>query len=360
MNCNNPILRSQADLLADAKLALGSNNIKDDALLAAVRQAVDSWGGRAQVCFCDEICLPECGLCEVDLPCCDINDVVKLEVMGCGCDACWSEVRNFEIDCGKLRLADRYLSGRLKITYMARNPSPSSTELRLARSLKADAVGTDTDLWLQGRVNNLPPAGYVKVCGEWIRYQCWAHEYPASEVVPAEVQFDPAVPVAVEVEHLYDANALLDASKPVAVTSVPAPSYLRDPNDPIRVEIAPPGVHTRLMNVSRNCNQVATGTYEAGTVVELGFAADSMQAFDVLSYAILANAYRSLMSACRGDKERQIAFDMMRWYSQELEKAWRVFVPARQPRMKPQIFPKPMGCGVTTICSGLRRVVTVR
>jgi hypothetical protein len=256
--------------------------------------------------MCVEVPCPlVCGECEYELPCCDIDKVIP-EVANHGCHGgdCWHRLPWWDIRCGKL-VTDGRTSGRLRLTIYARNPDFGRESLSLAKTMLA----ADDELWISGRVENLPPIGWVKVCGEWMQYLCWEHrEIPQ--------------PIVIQVnEKPYDPVAGVDADGPPAWGVDPAGGFLASE--------APCGTHTVLHGLRRRCNAVGEDNYAPGTPIELGLALPDSVTLDYLQDKILANSYRSLAAGCTSGEDRQFYLQMMADSDARADKALRRRQPNR-------------------------------
>lgn len=253
-----------------------------------INQALSSVGDAIQSCICVELPCPlVCGECEYDLPCCDIDSVIP-EVSDHGCTGgdCWHRLPWWDIRCGKL-VTDGRISGRLRLTIYARNPEFSRTPLTLAKTM----MSTDDELWISGRVDNLPPTGWVKVCSEWIQYLCLEHrEIPKPDMIA--VNDKPVDPV-------------------VGLPGEETFSWGVDPSVGFLASEAPCGTHTVLHGLRRRCNAAGDDNYAPGTTVELGLALQDSITLDFLQNKILANSYRSLAAGCTSGEDRQFYLQMM-------------------------------------------------
>lgn len=253
-----------------------------------INQALSSVGDAIQSCICVELPCPlVCGQCEYDLPCCDIDMVIP-EVKDHGCDGgdCWHRLPWWDIRCGKL-VTDGRISGALRLTIYARNPQFGKEPLTLAKTMLAG----DDELWITGRVENLPPTGWVKVCSEWMQYFCWEHrDIPKPDTIQVdEKPFDPVAGVSAE----------------------NAPAWGVDPSVGFSASEAPCGTHTVLHGLRRRCNAVGDDNYAPGTTVELGLALQDSITLDFLQNKILANSYRTLAAGCTSGEDRQFYLQMM-------------------------------------------------
>lgn len=285
--CNNPILKTQSQFLADVKDVIGKRTPSDKSLIVAINQALISSGIAGRSCMCIEWGCLHCGQCEYDLPCCDIDEVIpESRLHSCHTADCWTRLNWWDMRCGKL-VTDGQASGALRLTIYAPNPEFGRDALSLAKTMLAD----DTDLWLEGRVENLPPVGWVKVCNEWMQYLCVEHrEAPKPDTIA------------------------INAAPINPATGLPGEETFAwgvDPAVGFASGEAPCGVHTVLHGLRRRCNAVGYDNYAPGTVVELGLALQDMSSLDYLQDRILANSYRILAASCVSGEDRQFYLQMM-------------------------------------------------
>ncbi len=286
--CNNPVLRTQSQFLSDLRDVIGKRTPTEKSLIVSINQALSSVGDVARSCMCVELPCPlVCGQCEYDLPCCDIDRVlVEVADNGCHSESCWHRLPWWDLRCGKL-VTDGRISGRVRLTIYARNPDFGKDSLSLAKTMLADS----DELWISGRVENLPPTGWVKVCSEWMQYLCWEHrEIPQ----PDRIQVD---------EKPFDPVAGVDANNP--------PAWGVDPSMGFSASEAPCGTHTVLHGLRRRCNAVGEDNYAPGTPIELGLALPDSVTLEYLQDKILANSYRSLATGCTSGEDRQFYLQMM-------------------------------------------------
>lgn len=287
MNCNNPILKTQSEFLADIKNIVGRRTPSDQSLIVNINQALVSMGDAGRACVCVEWESLTCGQCEYDLPCCNIDRVIP-EVKGCGCDSddCWSQLNWWDIRCGKL-ITDGQAHGQLRLTIFARNPEFSKEQLVLAKPM----IAADTELWINGRVDNLPAVGWVKVCAEWLQYRCAEHRDSPPPVTihidPAPI--DPVIGIPGEVTYNWGVD--------------PALGYM--------ASAIPCGTHTVLSGLTRRCNALGDDKYDPNTPVEFGLALQDYAVLEFLQDKILANVYRSLAAGCTSGDDRQFYLQMM-------------------------------------------------
>ena len=287
MGCNNPILKTQSEFLADLKDVIGKRTPTDKSLIVNINQALSSVGDAIQSCICVEWGCLICGQCEYDLPCCDIIHVVpEIRETGCATGDCWHRLHWWDVRCGKL-ITDGRSSGYLRLTIYARNPEFSRDPLVLARTMLAG----DSELWINGRVDNLPPMGWVKVCGEWMQYLCYEHrDIPQPDMIKVD-------------DKPFDPSAGLPGEGVIAWGVDPAIGFLASE--------APCGTHTVLQSLRRRCNAIGGDNYAPGTEIQLGLALQDSITLDFLQNKILANSYRSLAAGCTSGEDRQFYLQMM-------------------------------------------------
>lgn len=280
--CNNPILKTQSEFLALIKEVIGKRSPNDRSLIVSINQALSSVASRS--CICIELPCPiACGVCEYDLPCCDIDMVIpEVKDRHCTGGQCWHRLPWWDVRCGKL-VTDGRISGHLRLTIFARNPDFGLDGLSLAKTM---LLGDDS-LWLEGRIDGLPPTGWVKVCNEWLQYLCLEHsETPKPDMIAINAApYDPADGVTAE--------------------------WGVDPAKGFASGEAPCGVHTVLRGLRRRCNNQGMDSYAPGTTVELGLALQDAASMEYLQDRILANAYRSLAAGCASIEDRQFYLQLM-------------------------------------------------
>ena len=284
--CNNPVLKTQSQFLADVKDVIGKRTPTDKSLIVAINQALISSGIAGRSCMCIEWGCLTCGQCEFDLPCCDIDSIVP-EVKGVGCASgdCWTRLPWWDVRCGKL-VTDGTISGQLRLTIYAQNPEFGTAPLSLVKTMLAG----DTDLWVEGRVENLPSTGWIKVCNEWMQYLCVEHrEAPKPDTIAIN-----AAPI--------DPIDGLPGEESFAWGVDPAVGFSSGE--------APCGTHTVLHGLRRRCNAQGDDNYAPGTVVELGLALSDAASLDYLQDKILANSYRTLAASCVSGEDRQFYLQM--------------------------------------------------
>ena len=284
--CNNPVLKTQSQFLADVKDVIGKRTPTDKSLIVAINQALISSGIAGRSCICVEWGRLTCGQCEFDLPCCNISDVVP-EIKGHGCMSgdCWARLPWWDVRCGKL-ITDGTISGHLRLTIYAQNPEFGTAPLFLAKTMLAG----DTDLWVEGRVENLPSTGWIKVCNEWMQYLCVEHrEAPKPDTIAIN-----AAPI--------DPIDGLPGEESFAWGVDPAAGFSSGE--------APCGIHTVLHGLNRRCNAQGSDNYAPGTPVELGIALPDAASLDYLQDRILANSYRALAASCVSGEDRQFYLQM--------------------------------------------------
>ena len=327
MICKNPILKTQTEFLDEIKSIIGKRTPTDKSLIVSINQAFISVGAAGRSCTCVEWGCLTCGQCEFDLPCCNIDDIIP-EVKGTGCAGgdCWTRLPWWDVRCGKL-VTDGTISGQLRLTIYAQNPTFSTSSLSLAKTMLAD----DADLWIEGRIENLPPIGWVKVCNEWTQYLCFEHrEAPKPDTIA--INAAPVDPI----------NGLPGEESFV---------WGVDPAAGFSSGEAPCGTHTVLHGLNRRCNAQGSDNYAPGTPVELGVAIDDPISLSYVQEKILSNSYRSLAASCVSGEDRQFYLQMMADSDAMAAASLRRRKPARAIVKQRNQFALQTGCcGVYTGC----------
>jgi len=200
------------------------------------------------------------------------------------------------VHCGKLYTEGKS-DGWLRLEYFVEPPPFLKNEIQLA---KAYEDGDDT-LWIEGTIDNLPPAGYIWVCDHWMQYQCYA-----------QVRFDGPGRIDVQQSVAWiDAEAGIDAALGAGRPGI-------DAQEGVDLGLGIPcGVHTVLSNLSPDCNSVAgEDRYDIGVPIELGVSARKQADFELLFNTALMHAYQSQMGSCTSRQDRSTAFELMQLYKE--------------------------------------------
>lgn len=318
--CSTPVLKSRSEILDELRDIITDDKSTDKQLTTALNLALGTWSSRVKTCCCIDLPCPlVCGQCEYDLPCCEGIDDARVFVApycGGGDMECFVELRCFDIRCGKL-ITDGHVEGRVRLMAYTDNAPQQFPDLLLAKDFLID----DTEIWIQGRVENLPPFGWLKVCDEWIKYQCWEQaEYPYPDEFDVTLQ-----------------DAWIDGDiDPEIGTEQPG----IDPEDGLAVADVTCGVNTVLYAVERRCNNSPIDAYPQGVEVEIGMAAPNHQAFAILLNDAIANAYRLRMSTCTSPRDREFFASLWVEYKAVAQESWQGFRNPRKPilKLKPDVY----------------------
>lgn len=310
-----PVLKTQSELVDQICTKVGKGFSLRQAR-QALEEAMQSWSQRVCLCFCKELPEPfEYGVCEYDCGCCGVDDFdVYIQRDGCSCGSpnCWHETQCYDVICGKI-LTDGIIAGRVKLEYRVPNPPIQWRKLDLSATYEEG----DETIWLKGRIENLPPAGYLKIYDHWVSYQCYA------QVAVGETNLFDA----------YEAEAFLD-SEEVIFSDIERRSGLVYDAAP-EIEVGPPcGIHTVLHEVQEVCPSIHRQEfYPIGTEVEFGIAANNTGTISYLLDLAMVAAYEARVTTCSTDIERDTAFTMISYYQEKAERGARQ-LPKRIKRAK--------------------------
>jgi len=207
------------------------------------------------------------------------------------------------LSCGNL-VTDGSISGKIKLEYRVEQPPV----LREPVELSSPYQPGDRTIWIEGKIDNLPPAGYVKVCDTWVSYQCYAEiRYDGPElfdVTKSEAWLNPGELIS---EEIISKQPLLDGS-----------------GDDIDEGIAC-GVHTVLSSVDPHCiSRASLDYYPVGTRVSMGYAAGSSSDYNYLFNLAMLEAYRTRMTSCNSGTERDVAYSLIQYYTDEVNRSERM------------------------------------
>lgn len=310
MTCTDPILKSGFELIEEMRAIVGDGDETNEQLILALNDALGDLSQRVQACCCWETEI--CCQCEVELPCCaGIRSVdAFFAPESCGChESCFAPLRCHELDCGTLRI-DEHLRGTLRLQLYAENPLIPTEAVHLARAL---VIGDD-ELWIEGRINNMPPFGYLRVCDEWVKYLCWEQrEAPCPEEWDVRLE-----------------QAWVDPVAGVEETAIPG----IDPEVGLSVAEATPGVHTVFYGIDRLCNIIPRDSYPQGTEVEIGLSFPNLQALSGLRDTALSNLYRGRLNTCTSARERDFYSQMFAEYRGQAADTWRGYRSGRKASVK--------------------------
>jgi len=313
MSKTQPVLKTQSEIVDEICRKIGKGFSLRQAR-QALSEAMEMWSQDVCLCFCK--LMPEalvCGRCEYDCGCCGVDDItpyIQRANCGCGYNDCWHEFNQWKMVCGKLTTNGR-VEGRLKIEYRVPNPPIQWRKLELSSTYEE---GYRT-IWIEGRIENLPPAGYLKVCDHWVSYQCHAQ-------------------VAITEDNLFESvssEAWLNPDEVIESDLISRSGQIYDGVSEIK--IGPPcGIHTVLHEVEEICSSVhRSHYYSIGTEVEFGVGASDTGLMSYLSDLTMVAAYEARVTECATDTERESAFTMISYYREKAAAAAKR-VPRRRHR----------------------------
>jgi hypothetical protein len=273
MNLIQPSIYLASDVLSQVADYMGAAAPSDSNLRTSVNMAISSLGNKLHVHYFAPITYT------ADTPVYDVSDlyvgreaVPQIQRYGTGS---YETLGWWDILDGKLRIRpDTHGTGR--IVSMASAPTIPITDYVLAEHLDDGA----TEIWLQGRINLLPLAGWISVGGDVWFYRGWQHRNAPARTFPDFV-----------------AAALGEGEI--------------DPTTLTPVYNMAAGTYTKLLNASRWPYNFISQVHNPGAIVQpcIAFTSENLLSALVISSAI--NAYRAKIHACAAPEDKALYSSMM-------------------------------------------------
>lgn len=292
MNLIQPSVYLASQVLAQVADYMGAAAPSDSNLRTSVNMAISGLGSKLHVHYYTPITF------YADVACYDVSDlyvgreaVPQVQRYGAGS---YEALGWWEILDNKLRVRPD-TAGTGRIVSMASAPTIPTTDYVLAEHLDDGA----TEIWLQGRINALPLAGWLSVGSDVWFYRGWQHRNAPPKTFPDFV-------AAAQGEGEIDPDAL-------------EPVY----------DMAP-GTYTKLLNASRWPYNYITETHDPGATVQpcIAFTSENLLTALVIGSAI--NAYRAKIHACAAPEDKALYSSMMANAQSEYKDIYR--------RVQPQAY----------------------
>lgn len=292
MNLIQPSIYLASDVLAQVADYMGAAAPSDSNLRTSVNMAISSLGSKLHVHYYTPITFYE------DVAAYDISDlyvgreaIPQVQRYGAGS---YEALGWWEILDNKLRVLPN-VAGTGRIVSMASAPTIPTTDYVLAEHLDDGA----TEIWLQGRINLLPLAGWVSVGEDVWFYRGWQHRNAPAKTFPN-----------------FAAAALGEEEI--------------DPTSLTPVYDMPAGTYTKLLNASRWPYNFISQVHNPGDIVQpcIAFTSENLLTALVIGSAI--NAYRARIHSCAAPEDKALYSSMMANAQQEYRDIYR--------RVQPQQF----------------------
>lgn len=293
MNLIQPSIYLASQVLAQVADYMGAAAPSDSNLRTSVNMAISSLGSKLHVHYYAPI------IFYADVAAYDVSDlyvgreaVPQIQRYGAGS---YESLGWWDILDNKLRVRPD-TNGTGRIVSMASAPTIPTTDYVLAEHLDDSA----TEIWLEGRINAMPLAGWVSVGSDVWFYRGWQHRNAPAKTFPDFV-------AAAE-----DGGEEIDPATLTPVYDMPA------------------GTYTKLLNASRWPYNYITETHDPGVTVQpcIAFTSENLLTALVIGSAI--NAYRAKIHACAAPEDKALYSSMMANAQQEYRDIYR--------RVQPQQF----------------------
>lgn len=306
MNCNSPYLRTHEEIVEDIKSIVGFQSCTEGGIHGALARAMRLLGNSLKACFCIDLNRFECGKCEYPLPECAIDDIEpEVACYSCGCDeGCYHRLSWWELKDNRL-VVPRDTHGYGRATVWVRNPDPLPVDPSLAVAWRPGL-----DIILDGKVENIPPYGWMKLGEDWVQYHGVSYEVYQADRIPEVVRLDDSLN--------YDSfDTVTIREDDVLRGSFPANCFV-----------------TRLKAPSYHCNGGSGCTHPAGATLKLGVAVYDPSAFDAIVTSAAQQFYLTQMTQCAGSTQREISLQMLEVLGELAGSQQRSFRKTRKPKVK--------------------------